>query len=238
MYVITDHNNGNFVILGPVDWKPRYISDILSDEFDENITVTKEDALNVPYDIIPGVTARKCISVYENINTKIHRYEGPFWVYDDANEEYQAVATWEQRNKDINYVKAELKNLVADLRWAKEAKGVTLTIQGTEVWCDTARVNRDIFLQKYTIMPDNTTINWKFQNSVWLELTKAELGTIVSEGSTYIQSCFDWEAEKSVIIDNCTTLAELDALVFVEPPAEGDYQNTLGPPRSPSPLNG
>lgn len=68
-------------------------------------------------------------------------------------------------------------------------------------------------------MPDNTTINWKFQNT-WLELTKIELGTIVTEGSTYIQSCFDWEAAQSVIIDNCTTLAELDALVFDEPAPE------------------
>ena len=100
------------------------------------------------------------------------------------------------------------------MRWVKEGKGVTLTIQNTEVWCDTSRGNRDIFLQKYTIMPDNTTINWKFPNDIWLELTKSELGYIVSEGSTYIQSCFDWEASKAAIIDACTTLAELDALVF------------------------
>lgn len=223
MYVITDHNTQNFVILGPIEWKPRYISDILSDELDQDIVVTRDDEARVPFDVVPGVTVRKCISVYEEINTKIHRHEGPFWVYDDGNEEYQAVATWEQRGKPLEFVKADLKNLVADLRWKKEAVGVTLTIQGTEVWCDTSRGNRDIFLQKYTIMPDNTTINWKFQNSIWLELTKAELGTIVTEGSTYIQSCFDWEATQAAIIDNCTTLAELDALVFVDPAAEGIF---------------
>jgi len=216
MYVITDHNTQNFVILGPIEWKPRYMSDILSDELDQDIVITREDESRVPFDVVPGVTIRKCISVYEEINAKIHRHEGPFWVYDDGNTEYQATATWEQRDKSLESVKADLKNLVADLRWKKEGKGVTLTIQGTEVWCDTSRGNRDIFLQKYTIMPDNTTINWKFQNA-WLELTKAELGTIVTEGSTYIQSCFDWEAAQSVIIDNCTTLAELDALVFAEP---------------------
>jgi hypothetical protein len=216
MYVITDHNTQNFVILGPIEWKPRYISDILSDELDQDIVITREDETRVPFDVVPGVTIRKCISVYEEINTKIHRHEGPFWVYDDGNTEYQATATWEQRDKSLESVKADLKNLVADIRWKKEATGVTLTIQGTEVWCDTSRGNRDIFLQKYTIMPDNTTINWKFQNA-WLELTKAELGTIVTEGSTYIQSCFDWEAAQSVIIDNCATLAELDALVFEDP---------------------
>lgn len=214
MYVITDHNTQNFVILGPIEWKPRYISDILSDELDQDIVVTREDEARVPFDVVPGVTIRKCTSVYEEINPKIHRHEGPFWAYDDTNTEVQAVATWEQRGKTLEQVKADLKNKVADIRWKKEAVGVILTIQGTEVWCDTSRGNRDIFLQKYTIMPDNTTINWKFQNSIWLELTKLELGTIVAEGSTYIQSCFDWEAAKSAIIDNCTTLEELDALVF------------------------
>lgn len=223
MYVITDHNTQNFVILGPIEWKPKYISDILSDELDEDIVVTRDDEARVPFDVVPGVTIRKCISVYEELNPKIHRHEGPFWVYNDANTEIQAVATWEQRDKSLGEVKSNLKNDVSNIRWTKEAKGVTLTIQGIEVWCDTARVNRDIFLQKYTIMPDNTTINWKFQSNVWLELTKAELGTIVSEGSMYIQSCFDWEAEQSTIIDNCTTLAELDALVFIEPPSESDF---------------
>lgn len=216
MYVITDHNNGNFVILGPIEWKPRYISDVLSDELDQDITVTREDESLVPYEVVPGVKIRKCISEYQDINPKIHRHEGPFWVYDDANTEIQAVATWEQRDRDINEVKANLKNEVAFLRWKKEDKGVTLTIQNTTVWCDTSRGNRDIFLQKYTIMPDNTTINWKFPNNIWLELTKAELGYIVSEGANYIQTCFDWEATKAAEIDNCTTLAELDALVFEE----------------------
>lgn len=225
MYVITDHNTQNFVILGPIEWKPRYISDILSDELDQDIVVTQTDETRVPYDVVPGVTIRKCISVYEELNPKIHRHEGPFWVYDDANTEYQAVATWENRDKDINQVKSDLKNDVSNIRWTKEAKGVTLTIQGIEVWCDTARINRDIFLQKYTIMPDNTTINWKFPNNIWLELTKAELGTIVTEGSLYIQSCFDWEAEKSAIIDNCTTLTELDALVFVEPTPNNNFMS-------------
>jgi hypothetical protein len=214
MYVITDHNNGDFVILGPIAWKPRYISDILSDELDQDIVITAADESLVPFDIIPGVTVRKCISIYHEINPKIHRHEGPFWVYDDNNEEYQAVATWQQEDKNIDLVKAELKNLVADMRWKKEGEGVTLTIQETEVWCDTSRGNRDIFLQKYTIMPDGTTINWKFPNDIWLQLTKQELGYIVSEGSLYIQSCFDWEATQNDIINACTTLAELDALTF------------------------
>lgn len=213
MYVITDHNTQDFVILGPIAWKPRYISDILSDELDQDIVITSADESRVPFDVIPGVTIRRCNMEYAEINPKIHRHEGPFWTYDDNNPEIQAVASWQQQDKNIDQVKAELKNLAADVRWTKENQGVTLNIQGIDVWCDTSRGNRDIFLQKYTLMPDDTTINWKFPNG-WLELSKAELGTIVTEGANYIQTCFDWEASKSALIDACTTLSELDALQF------------------------
>ena len=216
MYVITDHNTQNFVILGPIEWRPRFISDVLSDEFDEDIIVTKADEQRVPFEIIPGVKARRCQTTYEEINPKIHRHDGPFWTYDDENAEVQATAAWIKTDKAISQVKAELKNVVADLRWKKENKGVVLNIQNTNVWCDTSRGNRDVFLQKYSIMNDGDTINWKFPGDVWLNLTKTELGSIVSAGATYIQSCFDWEAAQSSIIDSCTTLEELDALTFEE----------------------
>lgn len=213
MYVITDYNNQGFVILGPIDWKPRYISNILSDELDTSITVTAEDEARVPFEPAIGVKIRRCTSVYENINPKIEYHDGPFWSYDDSNAEVQATATWKRADKPIDIVKGDLKNLIANLRWKKESAGVVLTIQGVEVWCDTSRTNRDIFLQKYSLMGNNDTITWKFPNT-WLTLTKTELGLIVSTGGAYIQSCFDWEAQQSAIIDSCTTLAELDALTF------------------------
>ena len=211
MYVITDHNNdANFVILGPIEWKPRYISDILSDELEEDIVVTQADAFRVPFEPAPGVKIRKCTTSYEDgINGKIEMLAGPFWTYDDENTEIQAVASWIKKDKPIDLVKSELKSLVAEERWKKEAKGVTLTIQETEVWCDTSRGNRDIFLQKYVMMGDNDTIRWKFP-SCWLDLSKPELGYIVSEGSKYIQECFNWESDKNIEIDSCSTLQELD----------------------------
>jgi len=216
MYVITDHNNGNFVLLGPIEWRPRYISDIIYDEFFEEISLTKEDESRVPFEILPGVKVRRCQSTYEEINPKINRLEGPLWTYDDDNPEVQATAAWVKADKSMDQVKAELKSVVANLRWQKENKGVTLTIQNTEVWCDTSRGNRDVFLQKYSLMGDADTINWKFPGDIWLTLTKPELGYIVFSGATYIQSCFDWEAAQGVIIDGCTTLEELDSLTFEE----------------------
>ena len=216
MYVITDHNNGNFVILGPIEWKPRYISDILFDELDEEVAVTKEDEARVPYEVLPGVKVRRCETTYEEINSKIHTLDGPFWEYDDENEDVHAVARWIKKDKPLDAVKLEQKAIVADLRWNRENNGVNLTIQDTDVWCDTSRGSRDIFLQKYMLMGETDTARWKFPNDIWLNLSKSELGYIVSEGSQYIQSCFDWESTWAETIDACSTLEELDALTYEE----------------------
>ncbi len=216
MYVITDHNNDNFVILGPIEWKPRYISDILFDELDQEITVTKEDEARIPYEVAPGIQIRKCQTVFEEINEKIERHEGPFWEYNDEDPTVQATATWKRSDKSLEIVKSEQKAVVADLRWKKEGIGVKLVIQETEVWCDTSRNGRDIFLQKYILMGDEDTIKWKFPGDLWLTLSKAELGYIVQEGALYIQSWFDWESDWSETIDSCVTLEELDGLVYIE----------------------
>ena len=213
-YVITDHNQQGFVILGPIDWKPRYISAVLSDEFDEEIVVSPADAQKVPYDILPYVKARKCISTYENINSKIEKLNGPYWTYDDTNPEYQAVAAWVKADKDIDFVKNELKAVAANERWKKENNGITLSIQNTQVWCDTSRANRGIYNQKYSSLNDGDTLNWKF-GAIWLNITKIELKTMMDSVNNYIQSCFDWESEVSTSIDSCIDLASLDAIVIV-----------------------
>jgi hypothetical protein len=214
MYVITDHNSGDFVILGPIAWNPRYISSILSDELEVDISVTAEDEARVPFVVHPGVTVRRCESIYEELNSKIQRHEGPYWTYNTKHPTVQATATWRAIDKDINTVRAELKAVVASIRWRRENEGVSATIQDVEVWCDTARGARDIFLQKHSLMSDGESINWKFPNNTWLQLSKQELGQIVSTGAAHIQACFDWEAEQARIIDACTTLEELDALIF------------------------
>lgn len=223
MYVITDHNNdANFVILGPITWRPRYISDVLYDELDEDVIVTQADESRVPFEPYPGVKIRKCVSVYEELtNPKIHCHQGPIWTYDDENEEVQATATWSVQDKPIDLVKGELKSVVSAERWKKENAGITLTIQGHNVWCDTSRGNRDIFIQKFVTMADDEVIRWKFPN-MWLDLTKAELGYIVSEGGSYVQECFDWESTLSGEIDAAETLAELDAIVIIEENTPGN----------------
>ena len=211
MYVVTDHNNQNFVILGPIAWKPRYIGDIISDEIQQDVTITQADESRVPFDPVPGITIRRTQISHEPItNDLIQVHQGPTWTYDDTHPEHQATAHWHVQDRSIHEVKSMLKSKVAELRWQKENVGVTLEIQGVTVWCDTARGSRDIFLQKYMMMGETDVVNWKFPTT-WLMLTKQDLGSIVSVGGAHIQSCFDWELTQNSAIDACVTLAELAA---------------------------
>lgn len=213
MYVITHHHDYDEVLLGPIAWNPRYIASVLQSDLDldQAPNVVASDEQRVPYDILPNVRVRKVTTVYAELNAKIQRHEGPFWTYEND----EAVATWTAVDKPIDLVKGELISQVAFERYKKENAGVTLTVQGVEVWCDTSRGNRDIFFQKYAVMGENETVNWKFPNT-WLTLTKAELGAIVAQGTAYIQGCFDWEVQKAAEINACTTLAELDAISLTE----------------------
>lgn len=211
MYVITHHHDYDEVLLGPIPWNPRYMSSVIQSDLDLDTapTILASDELRVPFDILPNVRVRKATTSYAPINNKIQRFEGPFWTY--VNDE--GIATFTAVDKDIDLVKGELKSITASVRYEKENAGITLNVQGVDVWCDTSRGNRDVFFQKLALMGDTDTVKWKFPN-VWLELTKADLGMIVTAGVAYIQGCFDWEDIKNSEIDACTTLAELDAIVI------------------------
>lgn len=219
-YVITNHNEGNFVLLGPVSWNARYFSVVISDELDEDIVILKDQENQVPIRINNGdIIIRRCYTYHNEIaNARIQEHSSPVWEYFEQPEiiggiEFHAKATYHVIDKNIDIVKIDLKSEVANERWNRENKGITLNIQGQDVWCDTSRGNRDIFLQKYVMMGDTDIVRWKFP-SCWLDLTKTELGYIVSQGSAYIQQQFNWEAQIISDIDAATTLSELATIVI------------------------
>lgn len=65
-------------------------------------------------------------------------------------------------------------------------------------------------------MQDSDTVKWKFPEA-WLTLTKSDLGQVVSAGATYVQEAFNWEADKTDEINNCTSLEELDVVDLGDP---------------------
>lgn len=213
MYVITHHHDYDEVLLGPIDWRPGFIASVIQQDLDLPFkpTILASQEQNIPFDIIDKVRVRPVKEVRELINSKIQRYEGPFWSYTDS----EATATYTAVDKPLDLVKGDLKQITSSVRYAKEIAGVKVTIQDGEVTVDTSRDGRNIFAQKYALMSDQETVNWKFPEG-WLTLSKAELGAIVAAGAAHIQSAFDWEMEKNSVIDACVTLQELDAVVIAE----------------------
>jgi hypothetical protein len=216
MYVITHHHQYDEVLLGPIEWRPSFIASVLQSDLDLNFkpNVLMSDEQRVPFslDFNSNVRIRKYAEVREEINPKIQRHEGPFWSYTDD----VATGTYTAANKGLNLIKGEQKNLVTSERYNKEVSGTKVTIQGQEVFVDTSRNGRTVYNEKYQLLADSETINWKF-NQIWLTLTKEELKQIVDVVNAHVQSSFDWEMSKHNEIETLSTHEELDAFTFVEP---------------------
>lgn len=206
MYVITHHNK---IILGPIDWNASFIASVLQNDLDlnERPTVLPSDIFKVPYYIIPEVYVRQVQMIKPEYNTKIQKLGGVEWRFDEK----YGYASYNIIDKEIDEVKGELKNLVASKRWEKEQQGTSVTINGSVLNISTLRDERRVFLDKYAALQDGQSCTWKFPES-WVELTKNDLFTIISSIEQTVQAAFDWEIEKQLEIENCTTLDQLNLI--------------------------
>jgi hypothetical protein len=193
----------NRVLVGPMGWNRGIFQGSLEKE--KIITILPRVApQQLPYIVNNDA---KIMVVFENrpeINPMVEYYYGPLWEINDDN----VVANYEVNDIAIGAARNNFKTLAAEERWKKEITGTKINIQDTEVTIETDRETRNIFVQKYSIMGENETVNWKFPER-WLVLTKSELGQVIGAGATYIQSCFDWEKSISDQIDFATTKEEL-----------------------------
>lgn len=215
MQFVIVHNG--FVTLGPKTWNKLMFEEELRDECEVEYTLPTRNNEGTPFVINANTKILKVVSIDPPpMNGKTQRLEGPFWNFtaDTAKMSYTVV------DLPIDMVKARIKEEAAAKRYQKEISGIKMTIQGQEVTVDTARGSRDIFLDTYNVMADDSTINWKFPEG-WFTLSKAELGSIVAAGIAHIQACFDWEMQKAAEIDGHTALVDLDA-VEVKFPGEVD----------------
>jgi hypothetical protein len=204
MYVITqEHETYTEVLLGPIEWKPRYIAAIIQQDLDlpdlPNISVA--DEARIPYNITETVRVRRVEQVFAEINPKIQKLDGPFWSYTDD----LATATYTAVDKSVDEVKGELRPQAAARRYQLENEGVDVLVQDKVVPVSTARQDRSIYI---TAVPGP----WKFSNGEWLTLSQEDLDTIISAVQTKVAGAFEWEQTKLTEINACTTLAELDAI--------------------------
>lgn len=211
MFVIVYQNS---VILGPMRWNRfRFENTIFEDCEEFSVTLADRN------DDLTAVVVSDDIKILPvqgtpnpEYNSKIEILHGPFWEFTDT----AAISSYTVLPLPVDAVKNQLKAVLANQRYIKEVKGTTVTVQGTEVTVDTARGVRDTLTQKYLLMDDYDTVQWKFPQT-WLTLSKAEVGNIVRAGADYVQAQFEWEAGLIAEIDNATTLEQLDAIVIIEP---------------------
>ena len=210
-YLIVE--NRQIVHLGPMNWNTRKFQSEINDladqeglEIDFTFSPTEPEGYIKISDTLE-VFPVDAINVPDH-NPLFEQLVGPFWNYDGN----KATASYDAIPADINASKGALKQLAANQRWIKENTPFKMTVQGVEITVDVSRDNRNIFVQKYSMMADNETVDWKFPET-WLTLTKAELGEVVSGGAAHIQTQFDWEKSLVDQIDSATSFDVLKTLV-------------------------
>jgi hypothetical protein len=214
MYAVVYKGN---VIVGPMEWNRAIFTGSLSKE-GVDVTLPRVAPETLPYVI--NEDSKICL-VNENrpeMNPMVEYYYGPIW---DITGDI-AIANYDVMDSPVEFAKVNFKNQAADVRYKKEISGTKINIQNTEVTIDTTRDGRNIFVQKYSLMGDNETVNWKFPQG-WLTLTKSELGSIVAAGASHIQTVFDWEKTINDQIDAATTkeqLLSIQILPVVEEPGQ------------------
>lgn len=193
------------VLSGPRSWDRAFFTFLLSNNgIHLGKPIPREPIDNNPYVIDQDTKIVIAEIVQNGLNPLVEYYQGPTWeLLED-----RALAKYDVIDTPVEFAKNNFKDLIANKRYEKEVKGTKTIIQDLEVSLDTSRDGRNVFIQKYSLMNDTETVNWKFPEG-WLLLTKSDLGQCVSEGSSYIQSCFDWEKDYTDRIEVATTKEEL-----------------------------
>jgi hypothetical protein len=203
--------NKQTVLLGPIFWRHRFIQNEL-DDLDIDYTVPPVEP-NAYLKITDNIEVYPIAAITSDpIDTRFEQLAGPFWNFDNQI----ATGHYTTAPKSLDTIKSEFLQLTANERYRKEIAGAQVTVQDTVVTVDTSRDGRNIFVQKYTLMSDTDTVQWKFPET-WLTLTRSELGTVVAAGAAHIQSQFDWESAIAAQITSAATVDDLRSIVIVEP---------------------
>jgi hypothetical protein len=208
MYAIVHKNR---VILGPMAWSQKYFTSILKIRHRITANIPGQPPAVLPYKINEETAIHNVEENRPNFDTMTQGLEGPHW--DLSND--VVIANYIVQDQTIESARNNFRTIAGYERFKKETSGVKVTVQGTEVTCDTSREGRHIFIQKLLLMKADDKVNWKFPEG-WLNLSRDELGMIVSAGAAHIQGAFDWERIINDQIDQAMTADELHAIEIIE----------------------
>lgn len=201
------------LVLGPIQYNYRLINSDLEDlEIEKR--VSPRDYQNVPITLDEN-TSTYLLPAVQIVPEYDSRFQGT------GNFEWQIITengypervemTYTINDKTLEQIKSEYKALVAPIRWAKENKILTLTINNTEVQVSTDREERAQFVTKLVSCSnlENATHDYKFRNGVWVVIGCTEIQYILEQIDHEVQEAFDWEHTKLQEIDACVTGEEV-----------------------------
>jgi hypothetical protein len=205
MYVLVSNN---YVLNGPRPWNFRSFERTLRDDLNINYALPSNKTDGEPIFITETVKILPAIYDENPIhNPKIEYLHGPFW---DLSGNV-AIGSYTVERNHIDSVKGAFREIVTANRYNKEVAGTTCTIQNTVINISTSRENRGNYIQRYLMLGDNETLDWKF-GDFWITLTKNDMATISQCISDHVQQQFDWEANKHIEIDLASTHEELNLI--------------------------
>ena len=206
--------NKQTVLLGPIEWRPRFIQSELNDLVDagEKVTAYTISPTETGYvDCGDGFEIFPIASSEGSQHDPIYQQlAGPFYMYDNnlASEVYTVF------DRDISHIKESLKVVAKAERQRKQNLGTTINIGGTVVTLATSADELANFVSLLASIGEGS-VNWKFKEG-FITLTKADVQSIVDTIRAYIQTQFDWEKTIGETIDAATELTSLKSITITE----------------------
>jgi hypothetical protein len=203
--------NGQELLLGPIAFNYRMINSVLEEELEVDFRVTSNDYQSVP------ITFTEDIKILPARN-EVPEYDPTFQSVSQTSHEItdtEVVFNYGVSDKSLEQIKEEYKAAVAPERWNKENTTVTVTINDNEITVSTSRDNRLSIVSK--LLSGDGPYNFKFNDGVWVEISKTDLQTILTAIDTVVQAAFDWELAKLAEIDACEDGEAVYAVVIVPP---------------------
>jgi hypothetical protein len=203
--------NDQELLLGPIAFNYRMINSVLEEELEVEFRVTSQDYQSVPLSFTEDI---KILPARNDIPEHDPRFQTVSQTSHTITDT-EVVFVYTVADKSLEQIKGEYKARVVPERWNKENTTVTVAINDNEITVSTSRDNRLSLVSK--LLSSDGPYNFKFNDGVWVEISKTDLQTILTEIDTVVQTAFDWELAKLAEIDACVDGEAVYDVVIVPP---------------------
>lgn len=206
------------LLLGPIKYNYKLINFDL-EELELEQRLNSQSYTQVPIQFDETTFLLPAREVRPEHDARFHNITPPVWSITKVDGvPTEVVFTYSAVDKSIEQVKQERKALVAPERRNKENTTIIVNVQGTDVEVSTSRENRLSLASKLLSSPGPH--NFKFGDDFWLQITTADLETIIQAVDAKVQEAFDWELAKLQEIDACLSAEDVHAVEIVPAPVE------------------